>query len=173
MKNTANLEELIRRLCVAPTARTHERILNVVLDAHDEAKEAQAAVQQQSIWPKIAGSRLTKLAVAAVIIAVVAVGLMHWLPSGTEEIKIPPQLAQMSVQELLDMHFGKTETAFDSSVVAAAVAKALEGLSAQEILAIGQNYSEGSGFAACMIATLPPALSRIVEACDFVVHARV
>jgi hypothetical protein len=96
---------------------------------------------------------------------------MHWLPGGKPEVKIPRELLEMPVEKLLEIHFGKTESSFDSSVVAAAVAKALDRLPPREILAIGQKYSEGPGWAACMIATLPPALSRIVEACDFVVHA--
>ncbi|UCE46816.1 MAG: hypothetical protein JSW47_14525, partial [Phycisphaerales bacterium] len=118
-------------------------------------------------------SKITRLAAAAVIIVVVAVGLMRWLPGGKPEVEIPPQLVNMPLKELLEIHFGKTETSFESSMVAAAVAKVLDGLSARQVLAIGQKYGEGPRVAACWAPSLPPALSRIVEACDFVVHAHV
>jgi hypothetical protein len=115
----------------------------------------------------------TKIAAAAaVIIAVVAVGLMLWLRGGKPQVKIPPQLAKMPVEELLKIHFGKTASPFDSSVVAAALAKAMDRLSPRQVVVIGQEYAAGEGLAPGTIATLPPALSRIVEACDFVVHAR-
>ncbi|MHC4388639.1 MAG: hypothetical protein ACYSX1_08520, partial [Planctomycetota bacterium] len=127
----------------------------------------------QHIKRIIMKSRMIRIAAAAVIIAVVAVGLMLWLPTREAEIEIPPELAKMPVEELLEIHFGKTESSFHSSLVAAVVAKALDKLSAREILAIGQKYGKGRDLAFCMIATLPPALSEIVEACDFVVHARV
>jgi HEAT repeat protein len=81
----------------------------------------------------------------------------------------------MPVEELLDIHFGKAETSFDSSVVAAAVARALDGLPPREILAIGQKYGKGRRpvVAACFGAVKLDALSEMVEACDFFVHARV
>jgi hypothetical protein len=187
MTSAKNIKKLIENAAIETDPEATELVLKGLLEEFDKAERQDSAASRPSIRRMIMKSTIVKLAAAAVIIVVVAVGLMHWLPGGERvwderasgdwsrvtAVKIPKELAQMSVEELLDMHFGKTETAFERSVVAAAVAKALEGLSAREILAIGQNYSEGSGFAACMIATLPPALSRIVEACDFVVHARV
>jgi HEAT repeat protein len=130
---------------------------------------------------RIMRSRITQLATAAVIVTAAVIGLTYWLPTGgptlTEEveIEIPAELAQMPVEKLLEMHFGKAESSFAPDVLAAAVAKAMGRLSVREILAIGRKYGEGRGEAisACMIATLPPALSRIVEACDFVVGVRV
>jgi hypothetical protein len=173
MTSAKNMKRLIKNAAIDTNQEVNEIVLKGLLEKLDKAEEQSPAVIESGIRRIILKSKIVKLAAAAVIIIVVAVGLMLRLPGGAEEVKIPPQLAQMSVQELLDIHFGKTETAFDSSVVAAAVAKAMDKLSAREILAIGQKYGEGRGLAACSIATLPPALSRIVEACDFVVHARI
>ena len=75
MKNTANLEDLIKKLYVAPTAQTHQRILNVVLDEHDKVKKTRAAVQRKNIWRTIMKSRITKLAVAAAIVMAVLIGI--------------------------------------------------------------------------------------------------
>jgi HEAT repeat protein len=124
-------------------------------------------------------SRIVKLAAAAVIIIAVSIGVFEWLPNGDSvpvrksDIQIPVELAQMPTDQLLEIHFGKIESTFDSSVVTAAVAKALDRLSAREILAIGQKYGRGVQINADSKPTLPPALSRVVEACHFIVHARV
>ncbi|MHC4646760.1 MAG: HEAT repeat domain-containing protein, partial [Planctomycetota bacterium] len=142
-------------------------------------EESPAGTGPLRMEDRIMKSRITKLAAAAVIIIAAVIGLTYWLPTGgpaptdTVEVEIPAELAQMPIEKLLEIHFGKTESTFDSGVVAAAVAKAMDKLSAREILAIGRKYAEGPRISASMIATLPPALSRIVEACDFVVHVRV
>jgi hypothetical protein len=150
---------------------THRKAVEMLTSR--AARESSGPTASHHIRRTIMKSRIMRIAAAAVIIVVVAVGLMLWLPGGKPEVKIPPGLVNKPIEELLDIHFGKTASTFDSSVIAAAVAEALDKLSAREVLAISQKYGEGRGIAACMIATLPPALSRIVEACDFVVHARI
>jgi outer membrane lipoprotein-sorting protein len=75
MKSGAHLENLIKKLYVVPSAQTHERILNIVLEAHDKAKKTKSAVQPKNIWRTIMKSRITKLAAAAVIIIAVILGL--------------------------------------------------------------------------------------------------
>jgi hypothetical protein len=144
------------------------------------ARKSFGPTSSQHIRRTIMKNRIIGIAAAAVIITVVAVGMMLWPPgrepsgdSSRELVQIPRELLEMPVEKLLEIHFGKIASTFDSSAVAAAVARALDGLSAREILAIGQKHSEGPRIAACMAPSLPPALSEIVEACDFVVHARV
>ncbi|HUT31238.1 MAG TPA: HEAT repeat domain-containing protein [Sedimentisphaerales bacterium] len=141
------------------------------------------AQEHKSIWRIVMKSKIVKLtAAAAVIIIAVVLGLTYWLPTGgpvpgeemDTEIEIPPELAQMPVEKLLEIHFGKAESPFDSRLVTAVLAKALDKLSAREVLDIGRKYKrefpEESDSAE---AYYPPAVSAVVEASDFVVHAHV
>jgi hypothetical protein len=108
-----------------------------------------------------------------VILIAAVIGLMHWPPRAEKKVTIPPELAQMPVEKLLEIHFGKAESLFDDSLVAAAVTKAMDRLSAHEILDIGSRYGGRRRSAARLRAYEPPPVSEIVEASDFVVHARV
>jgi HEAT repeat protein len=188
MTSAKDIKKLIINATIETNSEVNGTVFKGLLEELDKAEKQNSAATTPGIWSTIMKSKITRLAAAAVIIVVVAVGLMHWLPGGEvvwdegasvdwsqagTEVKIPQELAKMPVEELLDIHFGKTASTFDSSVVAAAVAKVLDGLSARQVLAIGQKYGEGPRVAACWAPSLPPALSRIVEACDFVVHAHV
>lgn len=117
--------------------------------------------------------------IAAAVLLFSVIGLMHWLPRGPEHmevVQVPPELAelaQMPVEKLLEIHFGKIETSFDSSVVAATVKVALDKLSAREILDIGNKYSRQPRISARRAAYHPTAVSQVVEASEFVVRGRV
>jgi len=143
--------------------------------------------QDKSIRRIITTSRVTKLA-AAVLIVAVSVALIMCLPRGEDErhlisqekseekqdAAIPAELAQMPVEKLLDIHFGKAESTFDSHLVTAAVEKALDKLSGREIFDIGRKYKrEFSEESDSAQAYYPPAVSAVVEASDFFVRADV
>jgi hypothetical protein len=118
-------------------------------------------------------SRITKLIAAAVIITAAAIGLTHWLRRGEPQVTIPPELAQMPVEKLLEIHLGKAQSPFAPDLVAAAVEAALHNLSARKVLDIAAKYPGRKEFFASEIAYEPPPVSKIVEASDFVVRARV
>jgi hypothetical protein len=173
MTSAKNVKKLIRNAAIDTNQEVNESVLNGLLEELDKAEKQDSAASQPGIRRITMKSKIVKLAAAAVIIAVVAVGLVHWLPSGKGEVKIPPELVNKPIEELLDIHFGKTESSFDSSVVAAAVAKALDTLTPREILAIGQKYDEGVGISASVKPPEPLSLPLAIEDSDFVVHAHI
>jgi len=132
---------------------------------------------------RIMRSRITKLAAAAVIIAAALIGLAYWLPtggpapSGGVTIEIPPELAEMPIEKLLDIHFGKTETLFDAHVVVAAVERALGKLNGLEVLALSGKYRSGRGRRADRAEKLaayhPKPVTVVLEAAEMVVYGRV
>lgn len=83
MKPIDNLEETVRKdLNFTAGADLHDRMLDDVLNAQEKSKKANSA----AIWPNlgrtIMKSPITKLVAAAVIIAVVVLGLLEFI--GTE-----------------------------------------------------------------------------------------
>ena len=118
--------------------------------------------------------------IVAAIFLFVAVGMLHFLPSGgpgvvqDNKVKIPAELTQMPVEKLLEIHFGKIETSFDSKTVVAAVKVALDKLSPRQILDIGTSYVSQADLSASSRPPYHPLpLSEVVEASDLVVRARV
>ncbi|MHC4601810.1 MAG: hypothetical protein ACYS6W_00620, partial [Planctomycetota bacterium] len=154
---------------------------------------------QLKIWRIIKKSRITKLAAAAVVLAAFLIGLTYWLPSGEkqqtitekEEIEIPAELTAMPLEELLEIHFGRRQSAFGSELVRAATDQALSRLSARQIIALARRPgrpAENAHAATRTLATTrthmgtvapPPAapgpmfLWATVGAADLIVQARV
>jgi hypothetical protein len=77
MKPEENIEKLIKSLHFKASAEMHERTLNDVLDAHGESKGAKPAELQPHLWRIIMKSKIAKLAVACVIIAIAAVLVIY------------------------------------------------------------------------------------------------
>ncbi len=179
MKLRSEIEKLAKRMQIEPDAAVDARILGRAETALEASRATRQVGSGQTLWRKIMKGKLTKLAAAAVIIIAGAVGVMHWLPNGEGlpggevKVEIPAELAQMPIEQLLEIHYGKVETTFDSSLVTAAVARALDELSPRQILDIGKRYAPSSGMSGQRMAYEPPPVSEIIEASDFVVHARV
>ncbi len=74
MKNI-KIENLIKQLRFKTTARTRDRILGNILQAHRAQKIEHPAVTESSVWRIIMKSPITKLAAAAVIITAVMIGI--------------------------------------------------------------------------------------------------
>jgi hypothetical protein len=79
MKPADNLEEAIKKyLSFAAGANLHDRILDDVLKAQENAKTTQPAVTSPDIRRQIMKSPITKLAAAAVIIVAVVLSISIW-----------------------------------------------------------------------------------------------
>lgn len=83
MKYTENIESLIKKFCaikhtqVKTTPELDERILTDALPAQNKSKTDQLAAMQPNIWRIIMRNRITKYAMAAVIIFVIIIGFVE------------------------------------------------------------------------------------------------
>jgi outer membrane lipoprotein-sorting protein len=83
MKYTKNIESLIKKFCasrkaqVKTTTELDERILADALPAQNKSKKAQSAAMQPNVWRTIMRNRMTKYAVAAMIILAIIIGFIE------------------------------------------------------------------------------------------------
>jgi len=177
MKPGPTIKKLFAKSRVRVSDSLDDKILGDALSAFD--KSAKTGSDAPSVWRTILKSRITKLAVAAVIIVAVAVGLIQWLPSGEGEpvvkveVEIPTEVTQMPVDKLMEIHFGKAESEFDASVIAAAVEQALGKLGAIEVLALAGKFGGRSARRSARMRYHPKPLSAAVEAADIIIRARI
>ncbi|MHC4648144.1 MAG: HEAT repeat domain-containing protein, partial [Planctomycetota bacterium] len=149
------------------------------------------------VWTIITKSRITKLTAPAVVLVVFFIGLTYWLPSGDkqqtttqeEKIQIPAQLAAMPLEQLLEIHSGTRQSSFPNELVRAATERALDRLSAPQIIALARRPGRPAEDANAATRTRthihmgtvapPPAppgpmlISGMVAAADLIVQARV
>jgi hypothetical protein len=187
MKPEENIEELIKNIDIDTNAKMDKAVRNDVLGAFENSKKKKPAVQHPNIWKTIIKSKITKFAAAAMVVAASLIGLTYWLPSGEkqqaitekEPIEIPAELAAMPLEELLEIHFGRRESAVGSELVTAAAERALSGLSAQQIIALTTRPVLPTGKARSALIRMPPGppdpmlLSATVAGADLIVQARV
>ena len=75
MRPAENIEKLIKKLNVTPSAQMHTRTLNDALEAQEKSQRTKPAVVQPNIWRTIMKSSLPKLAAAAMIIIAVVLSI--------------------------------------------------------------------------------------------------
>jgi hypothetical protein len=75
MKNVRHVKQLIKEWRIVPGEEMHRRTLSAVLKAHEETTKRKSTATQLSICETIVRSRMSKFAVAAVIILVVMIVL--------------------------------------------------------------------------------------------------
>lgn len=191
MKSPRDIKNSIKRLNIAADAETHDRVVADLLKLMEESRKTEPVAIGPNISRAIAKSKVIKLA-AAVVVAASLIGLTYWLPSGEkqpaitekEAIAIPVELAAMPVEELLEIHFGRRESAFGAELVTAAVERALSGLSASQIIALTKRSVPPSGKAAPSASAWtigrewvappdPMLISAAVADADLIVQARV
>ena len=78
MRPAEDMENLIKKLRYKAGAEAHERVLGNVLRALDESEKQKAGATAPNIWRTIMKSPITKIAVAAVIIIVVLIGIYQF-----------------------------------------------------------------------------------------------
>jgi len=78
MRPTDSIEKLIKMLRYKPSAHTHNRVFNNVLQALEISEKQKSAAIQPNIWRIIMKSKLAKLAAAAVIIVAVGLSVSLW-----------------------------------------------------------------------------------------------
>ena len=81
MKPSNDIEHLIKRFRIKPSAGMHERNVNDVLAAQEESQKIQSTAIQPNIGKTIMKSRITKLSAAAAIIVAVFAGIYQFAGS--------------------------------------------------------------------------------------------
>ena len=84
MRSKDKVEEAIKKkLSFTAGAELHDRMLNDVLNAKEKSKKTKSALALPNIRRIIMKSPITKLAVAAVIIALIVLGLFEFIGTGS------------------------------------------------------------------------------------------
>jgi len=113
MRPAENIERLIKNLTDRTSAQMDERVLGDVLRALEESKQPSALT-----WPNIRRtimrSPITKLAAAAVVITVVALGLFEFIGTGSSSGVVWAEVAQ-KVQASRGVIFRRAGTSSDMS----------------------------------------------------------
>jgi len=112
MRPAENIERLIKNLTDRTSAQMDERVLGDVLRALEKSEQPSALT-----WPKIRRtimkSRITKLAAAAVVITVVALGLFEFIGTGSKSGVVWAEVAQ-KVQASRGVIYRGRDTEMDS-----------------------------------------------------------
>jgi hypothetical protein len=77
MKSADNVEKLIKRLHVEPSAEMRARTLADTLESQENLRNAKPAAPQPNIWRTIMKNRITKLAAAVAIIVAAIAGVYN------------------------------------------------------------------------------------------------
>jgi hypothetical protein len=75
MKSAKNIEKLIRKINVTPGTRMDQEIFDDIFPVQEKTKKKFPADRQPNIWRTIMKSRITKFAVAAILIIAVLIGI--------------------------------------------------------------------------------------------------
>ncbi len=170
MNSAKNIEKLLRKINVAPSARMDQRALESILLAQEKSKKTSSADIPPNIWRIIMKSRITKLAIAAALLIAVGIGLIH--RQGNREIQIPPELAKMPVEKLLDIHNDLAESPYQSSLVEAALKSSLDKIPARQVLALAGKNGKSVKSQELLPYVAKP-VTEMVEAADIIIYGRV
>jgi len=109
MRPADNMENLIKKLRYKAGAEAHDRVLGNVLQALDESKKQKSGATAPNIWRTIMKSPITKLAAAAAVIVVAAIGIHSIMePSITFADVVEPILTARTM--IFDVFIGDEET---------------------------------------------------------------
>lgn len=165
MSLTNKIDKLIKnKLKTNASSELDRRIDSLITQAEHEQ------VQTSNIWRIAMTGKFAKIGIAAVLLTAAGIGLMHL--QGDKEIQIPPELAQMSVEELLDIHNDLAESPFEKSLVEAALKNSLDKIGVREVLALARK--NGKSIKSSEVARyVPKPVTEMIEASDIIIHGRV
>ena len=94
MKPADNINEFFRKAAVSTNPRMDEAVLDKVLTAHEKAQNTKPALAEPALRRTIMKSPITKLAAAAVIIALVVLGLFEFIDTENKSGVVWAQVAE-------------------------------------------------------------------------------
>ena len=86
MNPADNINKSIKKLHIEPTAEMDKRIHDGISNAIKESKQKTPATKKPDTWRIIMQKKITKLAVAAVIIVAVLIGINSFFGTGTSVV---------------------------------------------------------------------------------------
>ena len=188
---------MITGLVLPGTKAADERIVHDALEAYGKTETKKTVEQMPIVWRIIMKNRITKIALAAVLLVAAGIGVAVW--QGDKGIQIPPELARMPVEKLLDIHNDLAESPFEKSLVEAALKSSLDKISARDVLAIAAKNRKpgtradlsrvllspvpgspvpgspvpGSRVPGSRVPYVPKPVTEMVEAADVIIHGRI
>jgi hypothetical protein len=108
MRPADNMEKLIKKLRYKASAETHDRVLGNVMQVLDERQKQKAGVIKPDLWRMIMKNTFTKIAVAAVTIIAVLIGINPFGGTITFAEVVEPILNAKTV--VLDLIIGSDES---------------------------------------------------------------
>jgi len=78
MRPSENIEKLIKNINIETNAKTDKAVLGDIVEAFEESIKNKSAITQPSIWRIIMKSKVTKLAVAALIVITVLIAISQY-----------------------------------------------------------------------------------------------
>jgi len=129
-------------------------------------------------------SNYRKLAFVAAGIIIFAATLIYFFASSNRKIKIPPALTQLSIEQLIELHYEPSKSPFDADIVKAALQQALGKFAPEEVIKIAKSLAGIDRGIQVQLAAPPvhpvndfsgyprKTFPEIVEGSNLFVHAR-
>ena len=169
-----NLEKLIS-LHGQEQKMDEEQKKKILENLTNDKKQAHIPVATQShVWHKIA--------IAAMLVFVPTVLAIYFLIPSGQKIEIPPELASMSLEELVALNYDSSQNTFDPNIVKYALKQALEKAAPEKVIQIAKSLDDGGmdGHASIMAPPAHPiehlgyaskTFQEVMEQSNIFVHA--
>ncbi len=147
MRPAEEINKLIKKLNIKASANLDKRVRESISREKAEFQKARSDFQSSFMRRVIMKNIKTKLAVAASLIVICAIILSIVFNKTEPEIKIqiPAELASMSVEELIKLHYGTENSVYDPNIIKAALQQALDKREPEQIIQIAKNVITESG----------------------------
>jgi outer membrane lipoprotein-sorting protein len=99
MRPTENIKKLIRDASIKTHPAVNKAVLNNLFDELDKSKKMDSAILQPSVWRIIMKSKITKFAIAAVILIAAAVSITFLTESAT-----PAYAIEQTIEAMRSVH---------------------------------------------------------------------
>jgi len=177
MKPADNINNLFKNSKITVGSNVDKKIINKAANALPR----QAIQPDRNIWSIIMHSKITKPLAAAIVLIAVSVSLIYWISN--KGIQIPPELASMSTEELIKLHYESGDSEFSAEVIEAALKQSLETSDPEQVIQIAKGLSKNKGIEERAELMAPPhhpiphvgytqtTFHDVLEKTDFFVHA--
>ncbi len=152
------------------------------MDAEQKNKIIENLTNNTKIQIPAATHFWRKISIAAIIILVPAILAIYLHTPSEHKIEIPPELASMSIEELVKLNYDSSQNTFDPNIVKYALKQALEKAHPEEVIKIAKSLDSG-GLKGSSVSLPPPehplehlgrsiTFREVVEESNLFVHAR-
>lgn len=174
MKSLKETRKLVKQFEVKPRSEMRSKVFDDALKLQQSQCGQHAS--DTTIGSYIMHTKRIKFIAAAIVLIAAGISLFYW--QSNKEIQIPPELAQMPVEEIIKIHNDLAESPYDSILVEAALKSQLNKIPAREILALAEKIrnagSVGLQADSAQLAVLVfPPVTEMVEAANVIIFGKV